>query len=330
MASASRRILYIAPGHGATAWYRCNVPGRELARRGHTVHLDVAVELNVLYEYDIIVFSNGATEATLAALQYAKSAGKLVIADLDDDPWHMNESNPNLLRWDAQEAALVEGCLSHADRVTTTNPFLAEFLTQFNRSVVVLPNCLPGELWNVEKSAHSKMTIGWVGGHTHYFDLEMVAGPINELLVGRSDLELHLTVFEESPFEPASKVKLLPITFDFAQFPEVFSGIDIGIAPLADNHFNKSKSDLKYLEYAAAGVPCVASDISTYSRIIRHGENGLLAATADDWVACLTELIEDTVVRERIAAEARKTAEGRFIDKNIGLWERAYGLPPSS
>ncbi len=324
--ASSGRILFIVPSFGATGWYRCNVPGRELAKRGHTCHLDTVVDRDAVGEHDVLVLSNGATDAGVAAIQYAKSLGLRVVADIDDDPWHMSAANPNAARWNEQERAAVEGCLSLADRVTTTNPFLAEFVSQFNGSVLVLPNCLPSDSWNVEAAPHDKTVIGWLGGFTHYEDLVAVGAPVNRLLEQHDDVELHLSIFEDHPFNPKSKVRVLPLRGDITEYPSLFGGIDIGIAPLLDNHFNRCKSDLKVIEYGAAGVPCVASDIPTYSRTISHGENGFLATTEEDWVGRLTELVEDRDLRARIGAEARKTAEARFIDKNVELWEKAYGL----
>lgn len=330
MASDSAKILFIVPSYGATGWYRANVPGRALAERGHVCHLDTTVDPAIVWEYDLLVFTNPATEAALGVIQYAKSSGKRVIADVDDDPWHMSDANPHMGHWNEQERTLVEACLQQSDRLTTTNPFLADWLTKFNPSVMVLPNCLPGEHWSVTKSPHKKTVIGWLGGLTHYDDLLMVSEPVNQLLASRNDIELHLSIFEEHPFMPKEKVKILPVKMEVADYADLFTEIDIGIAPLVDNHFNRSKSDLKFLEYGAASVPCVASDISTYTRSIRHGENGFLASTGEQWAEHLTKLIEDASLRERIAVEARKTAEGRFIDKQIGLWEKAYGLPSST
>ena len=37
------------------------------------------------------------------------------------------------------------------------------------------------------------------------------------------------------------------------------------IAPLQDNNFNKSKSDIKFVEAAVLGIPCLCQDLVTYS-----------------------------------------------------------------
>ena len=57
---------------------------------------------------------------------------------------------------------------------------------------------------------------------------------------------------------------------------------DIGIAPLADSAFNRSKSAIKTLDYAALGLAVLASDVPAYRGSIadRAGTNGAGAVGA--------------------------------------------------
>src|SRR5437899_12979401 len=66
----------------------------------------------------------------------------------------------------------------------------------------------------------------------------------------------------------------------------------IGIAPLEKNAFNDAKSELKWLEYTALGIPTVASDFGPYKRAIGSGKDGFL--TNDNWELALTNLIENS------------------------------------
>ena len=49
-------------------------------------------------------------------------------------------------------------------------------------------------------------------------------------------------------------------------YPEKLAslGLDLALAPLEDNLFNRCKSNLKFLEYGACGYPVIASDIECY------------------------------------------------------------------
>jgi glycosyltransferase involved in cell wall biosynthesis len=61
---------------------------------------------------------------------------------------------------------------------------------------------------------------------------------------------------------------LRTIDFDF----------DIGLSPLRDTQFARSKSPLKALEYGALGIPVVAANVEPYASFVRHGETGSCAA----------------------------------------------------
>jgi len=50
--------------------------------------------------------------------------------------------------------------------------------------------------------------------------------------------------------------------------------IDVMVAPLADNVFNNCKSEIKFLEASALGIPMVAQDIVTYDRCKNKFETG--------------------------------------------------------
>jgi glycosyltransferase involved in cell wall biosynthesis len=81
---------------------------------------------------------------------------------------------------------------------------------------------------------------------------------------------------------------------------------DIGLAPLADTGFNRAKSSIKALDYAALGLPTLASDMSVYRGSIADGPGGLLAPnTAEAWYAATSRLVRSSGLRQRLAREAQ-------------------------
>jgi hypothetical protein len=47
---------------------------------------------------------------------------------------------------------------------------------------------------------------------------------------------------------------------------------DFGIAPLVENSFNRGKSALKFLEYAALGIPGIFSNVGEYGDVVEIGK----------------------------------------------------------
>lgn len=99
----------------------------------------------------------------------------------------------------------------------------------------------------------------------------------------------------------------------------LFSGVfDIGVTPLGgledeeSLQFNLCKSPIKFLEFGAASIVGVYSDMPVYRSVIEDGKNGLLAKnTAQSWIERLSLLIEEPATRARLGQEAYQ----QVIDK---------------
>ncbi len=76
---------------------------------------------------------------------------------------------------------------------------------------------------------------------------------------------------------------------------------------------------MKALLYMATGVPAIAAAIGTNCDVIRHGENGLLAHTPEEWLAAIDRLAQDPVERARLGAAGRRTVEDRYSKRVCGL-----------
>ena len=99
---------------------------------------------------------------------------------------------------------------------------------------------------------------------------------------------------------------------------------DIGIAPLNDIPFNHAKSWIKAIEYAAAGVPFVATDISEYRRLYDEYGIGRLATTDEEWVGHITELL-DPNLRSRESKRQREIVKENLDVHNMAKrWEEVF------
>src|SRR5262249_12114020 len=100
---------------------------------------------------------------------------------------------------------------------------------------------------------------------------------------------------------------------------------DAGLAPLYPGSvFNRSKSYIKALEYAARGIPVVASDAEPYRGFVLHGVTGFLVKYDHEWLKYLEELT-DPQVRADMGDKAREHAGGYTIEGTWQLWAAAYG-----
>ena len=105
------------------------------------------------------------------------------------------------------------------------------------------------------------------------------------------------------------------VIHNYDRFLRRFSaaGFEIGLAPMADDIFHRSKTNTKFREYGACRIAGVYSDVEVYTACVRQGETGLLAANnAESWHRALRQLVDDAPLRRKIQGQARAEVEERY------------------
>jgi hypothetical protein len=92
------------------------------------------------------------------------------------------------------------------------------------------------------------------------------------------------------------------------------------VAPLQDNTFNRAKSDLKYIEACALGLPIACQDMCTY-------ENAPIKfKTGDEMINQIEYTLQDRKRYKALCKKGRQYAETRWLedDKNIDCYVELY------
>jgi hypothetical protein len=95
------------------------------------------------------------------------------------------------------------------------------------------------------------------------------------------------------------------------EYPKLIT-MDVGIVPLHNTPFNRAKSDLKGLEYAASGIPFIAQNLDAYIELQQSLGVGRVAKSPSKWLRHLNEL-RDPNVRAEEGARVKKEIEPRDI-----------------
>jgi len=287
---------------------------------------------------------------------YARETGKKVVYETDDLLEGLNFSNP-MYQEMLKHIPQVRMMSSTADTCTTTGEEIRNELSKYNDNVQILPNCVDPQEWTLRKGKNRKVKVGYAGGSSHNEDISLIIDVIKEL---QQEIDFEFIIFGLAPLKwkqfvdrltkrhqedtknnPESKPndwylktleldeKLKKIKWKhqpFVPLEEYNSTLselnfDIGLCPLEDNRFNRSKSAIKFYEYAMVGTACLASKIPPY-----EGEVNYCAKNKHDkWKSKLRNLIIDKKLRNFISQEQREwVIANRDIKKNIHLWEQAY------
>lgn len=260
-----------------------------------------------------------------------------VVFDLDDLFFELPENHPDRISGYFTEALLpMLQAVMDANMVSVSTQNLADYLLPYNPTIQMIPNYLNDEIWLQDESLIANkqdddiVTIGYMGGHSHQPDLDLIV-PVLKKLAEKYDKKIRFKFIGiQAPHELEAISETLWIhaeAYVYTKFAEFFKNqeFDFAIAPLEENLFNTCKSGIKYLEYSAIGVPAIYSAIPPYTNYIQNGFNGLLANSKDEWLDSLVTLIENPDLRNKLAKNAKKDiVENWLLSKNINVFSEFY------
>jgi len=214
------------------------------------------------------------------------------------------------------------------------------------KEITVIPNFVPkfwmGDMYDERKiwSAYDKNKkrprVLYTGSGAHY-DIDFKNGGIDDfshiLPVVHKTIKKYKWVFVGSfppplaPYISSGEIEYHPWQ-DLLSYPQFISNLDaqVTIAPLLDNDFNRSKSDIKFVEGCILGVPCLVQDMETYKDV----PDKYKFKTGEDLEERLNTILTKNYYSH--ARELRKLGEARFLEnpENIGCHEELLNTPYGS
>ncbi|HEX3697064.1 MAG TPA: tetratricopeptide repeat protein [Polyangia bacterium] len=162
------------------------------------------------------------------------------------------------------------------------------------------------------------VTVGWGGSLGHRDDLRWMV-PALQSFFGRHP-RATLAIMGDPSFRelfawlPAERFSFTPGGSIDAYY-DFLRGLDVGLAPLLPTAFNRCRSDVKYLEYAAHGVLAIAADLEPYRQTIAPGDNGLLFGDLPQLQAALDWAASHPTERRAMATRARQRVAATRLER---------------
>lgn len=293
-------------------------------------HLAISDPQNNIHDVDVILMQRLMHAGIAEHIVASQQQGIKVINDIDDWYWGLSPTN-DAFRHNHPKRNPKENfnhyrkIIAKSDLVLSSTPYLASRVQDFCRSpIVVSKNTV--DLSRFTPKQHTDVTVplvGWVGSTSHRSgDLETMKG-ILPSLVNNGHIRLfhggslpNADTFASKVGVKNSQVKTMPLV-PHDKYPELMV-MDIGIVPLTNMAFNRCKSDIKGLEYAAAGVPFIASNLDAYIELQSELGVGRIAKKAPNWIKHIKEL-SDYKVRKEESEENREIIKCRDISTGVKL-----------
>ena len=297
--------------------------------------------------------SNFGGNYTARVVGKAKEFGKFVHYDTDDLLTNIYEGHRLFGVYKEKGLEdITKFIYNNSDLVTVTQRKFAERIQGYcnpNNALAVVKNSIDYNLpcWNMEKigKPRKKFTrFGWVGGIHHEQDLKYFSGVphfVNQR-AGRENISWDFfghpppnTPEDDWQLDVWKRYKDIILrgfkgsrnwNIHYAQMPDrygqMFTAMDVALAPLEMNNFNDSKSEIKVAECGRYKVPLVASNVGCYDEWIVDGETGFLIDPEkgiSEWVRILTNVAKNPGLVKRMGENLHILTEENFDMNKVAI-----------
>jgi len=265
---------------------------------------------------DVVVFCRNTEPGFRHLLNEALGRRRPVIYDFDDSFWDIpKETDPDLARYHLQPSRLrqLEVYLQYAALVRVYSPLLRSKVARFNSNARIYNSSFDfSQLPAPQSSPNSSDKIGIVYATSRIIDDQYkVFLPALAEFMSRHHDKVNMTVWGCTPPElltlPGVSSRKLVSNYDDFLKEFARSGFQIGLAPLLQNEFNRSKNNTKFRDYGACGIAGIYSDVDAYSTSVENERNGLLVPNSTEaWHDAINRLVFDNSLRETVRTNARE------------------------
>lgn len=241
------------------------------------------------------------------------------VVDYDDATFH---------RYDAHRYSLVRGVLGkkidkvmrHSTCVVAGNEYIAKRARSAGAKwVEIIPSVVDvvryhKPLTDMRKRSDGRFSVGWMGT------------PLTSRYVKRL-----LPIFQEGFLEGKTKLVMVGGDPGMAESNDVLvrgwteesevdeiAQFDVGIMPLDDTPWERGKCGYKLIQYMACGKPVIASPVGVNKEIVKHGWNGYLAHSDEEWRWAVDSLMANPQLAREMGANGRKLVEEKYsVQSNV-------------
>lgn len=312
-------VLMVGLGATAVCYYRILLPAQELGcdyvgLAGEPPRANFATgivkgktQMPDFTAYKVVVLQQPKGKAWLEIIRALQERGTVVVYEVDD--WlHSIKNRPDhdfRKAFSNKDLAEYERCMKACDAMIVSTPFLASVYRHFNKRVYVCENGIDPDRYRLTRPKRETVNIGWAGATGHTKNMEPWLQSVGDLMIER---ERTCFVSIGQPFADAFKPYFgeRAISTPFAaieQYPAAMTMMDVALAPAGKAGFHRAKSDLRWLEAGALGIPIIA-DPGTYPTVV-HGSTGFHASSPADMKRLLRQLVDDEGLRTAVGEAAR-------------------------
>lgn len=255
---------------------------------------------------------------------------------IDDNFWLLDPST-DIGRYYAERSQRhrLEQVVRHAATVIASTPLLRDFLGSRNDHVIQLDSFFDFSLIpELPPAPSGRRTVrgGFAASADRIQDLRPLINEVVEVLDENEHVEFEIIGVDDGELSQHPRIRSFPYQSSYGEYIEFQRSRqwDFGLAPLGAAASNLYKTDNKFREYAAQGIPGIYQDAAPYHSV-RDGETGLLAGGSRSWGDAMRQYVLDPELRRRVRRDARLDAERRCALENVApQWQAFFESAPGA
>jgi hypothetical protein len=326
-------------GASAVGWYRCYLPALFLGAdwigvigQPPNLHYVTGLVANAtkmpnFLDYKVIVIQQPRGRGWLTMIRGLQSQGIKVVYEVDDylHAIRKTQGHDFTSHFAKKDLAELELCMRVCDAMICSTAFIARRYRQHNANVSVCETGLDLGRYRLTRPPRPTVTIGWAGATGHASSVLPWIEATARVMLARPNANF-ATIGQNyaDGLADAFPGRTISVPWTMVEtYPAAMTLFDIALAPAGKGNFFRGKSDLRWLEAGALGIPIVA-DPDVYPQI-EDGVTGFHAATPVHAGELVMALVDDPNLRLQVGEAARAhVAEHRDMRVCCRNWERVF------
>jgi hypothetical protein len=256
------KICDVAP-KSACSYYRGIGPFSKLHKLNNLIDVEFVENMNWnhLINCDILYLVRPVENNYIEVLKTAQDFGVKVWIDYDDCLPEIPADNPSY-NYFTQEYILdnINYAIKNADIVSVSSEHIKQYFSKINPNIIVIENAFNDYNYKFEKKENNTKVISWRGSATHRNDL--LSCKIEMVDVSTKFPEWEWVFLGGDPWYISESINnsISIGELEIIKYNKIFSGINpaIHLIPLVESDFNKSKSNIAWIEATWTGAVCIA------------------------------------------------------------------------
>ena len=189
--------------------------------------------------------------------------------------------------------------------VMAGNEYLRQAAALAGANAVTVPTSIDVERYGTFDKAKS-LTLVWIGSKSTSRYLEQHRQVLSA--IAHRVPSVRLKVIGDFQFN-VDGMAVECVDWNESLESQELASAHIGIAPMLDDPWARGKCALKVIQYMAAGLPVVSSDVGANSDVVIDGKTGFLVNSPDSWCYAVEKLVASEELRTSMGAAGRRKVE---------------------